>query len=232
MKDQYFGDVNDYFKYGLLRCFGESGLSIGVCWMMTPSDGRSDGRKIQYLTNGERWRDYDPKLFDGLAEAVKRNRAVQQIHKHQILPNCLFCDAFVPDSQSLRDRWWTQALKKLSGVDLLFFDPDNGIEVRSTPPGKRGSSKFLYWKEIDAAWSHGCSLLIFQHFPRQNRAEYVARISNEVSHHVAGGKVIPLVTSNVLYLLAYQPRHDVKAEQAVDTIVTKWKGQVWTPISS
>lgn len=231
MKDQYFGDINDYFKYGLLRCFSESGLSIGVCWMLTPSDGRSDGRKIQYLTNGERWRDYDPKLFDGLAEAVRRNRAVRQIHKAQILPNCLFCDDIVPDSQSLRDRWWTLVLKKLSGVDLLFLDPDNGIEVRSTPSGKRGSSKFLYWKEIDAAWSHGCSLLIFQHFPRQNRADYIARISTEVSHHVSRGKVIPLVTSNVVYLLAYQPPHQIQAERAVDMILKKWKGQVATPIS-
>ncbi len=231
MKDQYFGDINDYFKYGLLRCFSESGLSIGICWMMTPSDGRTDGRKIQYLANGERWRGYDPNLFDGLTAAVKRSRAVRQIHKSQILRNCLFCDDVVPDSQSLRNRWLTQALKKLSGVDLLFFDPDNGIEVRSTPLGKRGSRKFLYWDEIEAAWSQGCSLLIFQHFPRQNRAEYVARIANEVSHHVLGGKVIPLVTSNVVYLLAYQPRHNVKAEKAVDTIVTRWIGQVWTPIS-
>jgi len=229
MKDQYFGDINDYLKYGLLRCFGESGLSIGVCWMMTPNDGRTDGRKIQYLTDGERWRAYDPNLFDSLAALVKRNRAVRQIHKAQILPNCSFCDHVVPESQPHRNKWLTEALKMLSGVDLLFFDPDNGIEVRSTPLGKRGSNKFLYWNEIESAWSQGCSLLIFQHFPRQNRVEYIARIATEVSHHVLDGKVIPLITANVVYLLAYQPRHNTKAEQAVETIVTRWMGQVWTP---
>jgi hypothetical protein len=231
MKDQYFADINDYFKYGMLRCFGESGLSIGVCWMMTPGDGRTDGRKIQYLTDGKRWRAYDPNLFDSLAAAVRRNRAVRQIQKAQILPNCLFCDDVVPDSQSLRNSWIAQALKKLSGVDLLFFDPDNGIEVRSTPLGKRGSSKFLYWDEIEAAWSKEYSLLIFQHFPRQNRAEYVSRLTNEVSTHLLGGKVVPLITSNVVYLLAYQPRHKAKAEQAIETIVNRWLGQVWTPTS-
>jgi len=36
MKNQYFGDINDYRKYGLLRCFAEAGLNIGVCWMLTP----------------------------------------------------------------------------------------------------------------------------------------------------------------------------------------------------
>jgi hypothetical protein len=230
MKDQYFGDINDYFKYGVLRCFGESGLSIGVCWMMTPGDGRTDGRKIQYLADEKRWRAYDPNLFDNLAAAVKRNRAVRQIQKAQILPNCLFCDDVVPESQSSRNGWLSQALKKLSRVDLLFFDPDNGIEVRSTPLGKRGSSKFLYWDEIETAWFKGCSLLIFQHFPRQNRAKYTARLANELSHHVPDGKVVPLITSNVVYLLAYQPRHNAKAEQAVETIVKRWVGQVWTSI--
>jgi hypothetical protein len=229
MKDQYVGDINDFFKYGLLRCFGETGLSIGVCWMMTPSDGRADGRKIQYLANGERWRAYDPHLFDSLAAAVKRDRSVRQIQNAQILPNCSFCDDVVPDSRLLRASWLSQALTKLSGVDLLFFDPDNGIEVKSTSLGKRGSSKFLYWTEIDAAWSQGSSLLIFQHFPRQNRSQYVSRLVNEVSTHLKGEQVVPLITSNVVYLLACQPRHKAKAEQAVETIVKRWVGQVWTP---
>jgi len=61
MKNQYFGDINDYGKYGLLRIlagFGE--LKIAVCWMLTPDDGRRDGRLIQYLKQPEKWRKYDP----------------------------------------------------------------------------------------------------------------------------------------------------------------------------
>src|SRR5687768_3003787 len=64
MKNQYFADINDYFKYGILRCLGKGGLRIAVCWMLTPDDGRSDGRKISYLSNPDRWRNYDPVLFD------------------------------------------------------------------------------------------------------------------------------------------------------------------------
>src|SRR5687767_11372479 len=33
--NQYFGDINDYFKYGMLRAFGRE-LSVAVIWMMTP----------------------------------------------------------------------------------------------------------------------------------------------------------------------------------------------------
>jgi hypothetical protein len=41
MKDQYFADINDYRKYGLLRILGE-GLRVGVCWMLTKPDGSGD----------------------------------------------------------------------------------------------------------------------------------------------------------------------------------------------
>ena len=47
MKDQYFGDVNDFRKYGLLRLLTlQDGLRLGVCWMLTAPDGRPDGRRL------------------------------------------------------------------------------------------------------------------------------------------------------------------------------------------
>ncbi len=42
MKNQYFGDVNNYRKYGLLRRLaGDGEVSIGICWMLTPNDHQS-----------------------------------------------------------------------------------------------------------------------------------------------------------------------------------------------
>jgi hypothetical protein len=61
MKDQYFGDVNDYRKYGLLRALaGVSGLPLGICWMLTARDGRSDGEFRRYLDQAIRCRRHDP----------------------------------------------------------------------------------------------------------------------------------------------------------------------------
>jgi hypothetical protein len=40
MKNQYFGDINDYRKYGLLRILSDEGsMRTGVCWMLTRDDG-------------------------------------------------------------------------------------------------------------------------------------------------------------------------------------------------
>ncbi|HEX8408058.1 MAG TPA: hypothetical protein VF883_04300 [Thermoanaerobaculia bacterium] len=46
MKNQYFGDVNDYVKYGMLRAFAQE-VSVAVVWMMTPDDGSTDGRGME-----------------------------------------------------------------------------------------------------------------------------------------------------------------------------------------
>jgi hypothetical protein len=71
LKNQYFGDINDYRKYGLLRLLaGVGGLRIGVAWMLTPDDGCSDGGKTGYVKHPEQWRESDPALFRFLAKAV------------------------------------------------------------------------------------------------------------------------------------------------------------------
>ena len=45
MKNQYFGDINDYRKYGLIRILSNSGIiRTGICWMLTPDDTRTDGK--------------------------------------------------------------------------------------------------------------------------------------------------------------------------------------------
>jgi hypothetical protein len=227
MKNQYFGDINDYLKYGLLRCFANANLRIGVCWMLTPDDGRSDGRKIGYLSNPERWRSYDPTLFGALATSIKkRARHVRHAQKPKFLPNALFFDERVPENLPSREAWLTKALSKLRRTDLLFFDPDNGIEVQSKPNGRPGSCKYLYWDEIRRAWSQGFSLLIFQHFPRQNHERYTSRLASQLRGYVCGGEVILLITSNVVYLLAYQQRHQGEVSSALDTIAKRWVGQV------
>ena len=43
MKVQYFGDVNDYRKFALLRLLADK-FKIGVCWMLTEADGSGRGQ--------------------------------------------------------------------------------------------------------------------------------------------------------------------------------------------
>jgi hypothetical protein len=227
MKNQYFGDINDYLKYGLLRCLADAGLRMGVCWMLTPDDARSDGRKISYLSDPEQWRGFDPNLFDSLAEAVRKgSRRVRHFQKCQLLPNASFCNALVPEHQPTRQRWLTTSLRKLGNVDVLFFDPDNGVEIKSIREGRKGSNKYLYWNEIQLAWSRGSSLLIFQHFSREKRDSHVSRLTKQLREFAPESTVLPLITSNVVYLLAYQQRHAAQVGNALKIMDKRWAGQV------
>jgi hypothetical protein len=75
MKNQYFGDINDYRKYGLLRGLSNDGeISTFVCWMLTANDSRPDGKFISYLGNQEKFSKYDPELFNILSECLKSER--------------------------------------------------------------------------------------------------------------------------------------------------------------
>ena len=49
MKNQYFGDVGDYGKYGLLRFIAKRGVTIAVNWYLTPDDQSNDGHIRGYL---------------------------------------------------------------------------------------------------------------------------------------------------------------------------------------
>ena len=60
MKNQYFGDINDYRKYGLLLALQSNGAgSLLVAWMLTPDDGGRDGGLRSYLKVPDIWAKYD-----------------------------------------------------------------------------------------------------------------------------------------------------------------------------
>ena len=90
MKNQHFGDINDYVKYGLLRLLLNRGeMKTAICWMLTLDDGRTDGRLTSYLNKPEKWRQYDPGLYDVLKHLVvtKGIRNVQMAESCDISPH-------------------------------------------------------------------------------------------------------------------------------------------------
>ena len=186
MKNQYFGDVNDYRKYGLLRALQSTwDGSLLVAWMLTPDDGGRDGRFRSYLEAPEIWAKYDPELFAGLADLLRPTArpSVSLIERSALLPRVRYHSAVVPDGRIERDAWRDDLLCKALGVDLVFLDPDNGIEVPSKPVGRMRSSKYVTWQEIRALWEEGCSLLIYQHFPRERRDKFLDRLASDARRH-------------------------------------------------
>lgn len=229
MKHQYFGDVNDYIKYGLLRCLSQASLHIGVCWMLTPDDQRSDGHKTQYLTQPDGWMAHDPYLFKHLSQTIRLpdGRNLRHIEGRHHIKHAKFFGDIVPDSHSGRADWAKNMLASLKGCDLVFFDPDNGIEVPSKAIGYKDSSKYIYWSELAEAWKQSKALLVFQHFPRVKRDRYIPARVAEMQARLPDSSVIPLQSSNVLFLLAYRATHANQIDQAIHLIEKQWSRRVW-----
>ena len=182
---------------------------IVVNWMLTEDDGRTDGKFIEYLDKGERWIRYDPELFDGLKRIVTSGkRSVATIKDAALIPNASYYEKLVPDDKDQRMKWFANFLKMINGSELVFFDPDNGLQVKSKRKGEKDSSKYVFWNEIDAIWNKGCSILLYQHFPRQNRPDFIARTSKMVKQRLAGSSVTSFRTSNVLFILATPSKNE------------------------
>lgn len=229
MKNQYFGDVNDYRKYGLLRLLShDSRFRIGVCWMLTANDHRTDGNLINYLNFSERWRHYDPALFDLLQKSVRpgQMRHVSLAENAETLPGAHFFTEPLADTLSLRVQYFKQAREKLAACDLIFYDPDNGIEIKSKAKGQRDSAKYIFWDEVTETFQAGHSVLVYQHFPREKRNTFIERLVEEYQRRLNASKVYWFRTPQVVYLLSVQAKHIDFMASRIEVITSQWHKQI------
>jgi hypothetical protein len=228
MKNQYFGDVNDFRKYGLLRALAGAGLSIGVCWLLTADDAGSDGELRGYLSKPSRWRRYDADLYDRLQRLQQPGvpRRVTHAAAWGLVPGAIYFDEELTDNRDQRNAYFRAALAALRECDVLFLDPDNGIEVQSTGRGKRGSAKYIYWSELREAYGNGHSLLVYQHFPRVERKRFVPFLADRLRDELGAPCVEGFATPHVAFFLVHQARHRAAVENAAATVQSNWSEQI------
>jgi hypothetical protein len=232
LKNQYFGDVNDYRKYGLLRCFQRVGCpKLLVAWMLTDDDGGRDGSRRSYLESPGRWREYDCVLYNGLQNLLRGQRrpAVTLLEDAGLLPRASFYSDIVPDGCLARRAWRDGLLAAARGTDLVFLDPDNGLEVPSRPIGRKSSSKHVSWVELEALWRGGCSVLVYQHFCRESRIGFTWRITKELSLRTGARVIEAFRTSHVVFVFMVQERHLSWLSPVCSELKRRWADQI-TPM--
>jgi hypothetical protein len=196
MQNRYVGDVGDFGKYHLLKalCHGEDGgkaLFLGVVWYLVPNESHNDdGKHIRYLettaSNLERFRKGDPLLYDTLAEIVKAGkRNVGLIREEKVLPaDTAFYEAVLtfdgisnnsPSNRlkrvNYRNEWVRGAIKVTERCDIIFVDPDNGLQVTSVKPHQKTGPKYTFFEELVPFVRRRQSLVIYHHLCRSGPAE-------------------------------------------------------------
>ncbi|WP_457631942.1 hypothetical protein [Oceanithermus desulfurans] len=228
MKNQYFGDINDYRKYGLLRsALSASKMSLFVAWMLTEDDGSSDGGRVDYLEEPDRWSRFDPELFETLRKAVNEEgrRDVAVLEQSGLLSPARYFRERVPRQADERDRWFARLASGAKDADLVFLDPDVGIESRSVSYGNRASEKYVFWHELRRLWDQNNSLLVYQHFPREDRYAFTQRLLGDLEERLPEACPLAFSTSHVLFLLALQPRHVHHGCSVLQRLRKDWPGE-------
>ncbi|MGH2616605.1 MAG: hypothetical protein ACRDJC_15315 [Thermomicrobiales bacterium] len=125
MRDQYAGDVSDFLKFAFLRALADRDRKLGVAWNCVPEhDGRPDGRPLEWR-HAPAWQRLDPAVHAGLIGL--RERSVDALERADFWPEgALFHREPMP-RQLQRTEWAARKRAVLSGADIVFLDPDNGL---------------------------------------------------------------------------------------------------------
>lgn len=183
MKNQYFGDNKDLFKYDLIEKIMREFRKFIFVPMLTRNDNRKDGN--------DRDRNKARAGFknDGLVESLNKASALKkeerdfrkikdyfsnqsmrvEIHDHVDKK-----DYFEHGSRSV---YFDSVAKKPIQETLLFIDPDNGLEIG------RSRERHLLYSEVRQIYEKLCdnsAIMIIQFFPREAHSQYIKRRSSEL----------------------------------------------------
>ena len=223
MKNQYFGDINDYRKYGLLRMLSKR-FTIGVGWMLTPNDAGTDGKFVDYLDKAFLWRQYSPALFDILQSHVLGGRRdVKIAEEEDLIREALYFTRPLTDNLVERQVYMDDMMAHFEHCDLIFLDPDNGLEVASVPKGRKDSCKYVYWDEIKTIYDMGKSILVYQHFQRVDRGEFIAKVTANLNAQLGTSEITAFRTGNVVFF--FIPQKGVTIESLCEQLAQQWTMQ-------
>ena len=230
MQDRYTGDIGDFGKLGLLRVLQSQGLTIGVNWYLTPDeDHNDDGKHTKYLKD-ESYRKYDEALWLELNQIVDvKQRRVSALQNDRIL-QAVFYDEILDftgkekaERMLIREEWHKEALERLSGLDIVFVDPDNGLVVPSAE-GRPKENKYVKPDELLAYYHKGTTVIFYQHKARKRDEFYVDQHRKLIkSLGFAGPSGLGLkfkTTSQRYYFFILQPQHREIIEKAVKEMIS------------
>lgn len=241
MKNQYFGDVGDFGKYGLLSALIEKNLKMGINWYLTNDDCKTDGKFINYM-NKKEFIECDLELHNFLEECILENRRnVDEIKNMSIFANCVFFNEVLEvghinalsesgriKREKLRKDWFGKSLKVLEEQDIIFFDPDNGFETRSLSRYGKDSVKYVFTNELMEIVKRGQSIVVYNHRDRSKDEDYKNRM-REIYSTVSDKTELRILRFSRYsvrdYLVFIQPEHRNRINSALNELLENrhWK---------
>ncbi len=212
MKDQYFGDIRDLFKFDLAFHI------IATCHlvrrftfipMLTKRDDGPDGRKRDYAKakagkSNQSLRDHLTKCADearpdisGIAGYFTANQLDAIVYSHPELSHF---------EKGCRREYFGGINREILQDSLILLDPDNGLE-NGLEVG-RPSERHLLFSEVQDLYERmgdASILMIYQHFPHEKHEEYLRRRMCQLSNRTGGHPMCVSDNQIVFFLLTSNP---------------------------
>jgi hypothetical protein len=160
MQEAWVGNVGDFGKFALLRHLVD-GRRLAICWYLTKEKrrGRQHDKHFYYLKRPGDFRHLAPEVFDALKKIVDDGQSASRLTALEtsgLVAAMQFHGTDVPERRSQRETWAQELADSVSAADLVYLDPDNGIQ------GKRLTPKHVALQEIAALRQDGRVLVIGQ----------------------------------------------------------------------
>jgi hypothetical protein len=248
VRHNFVNDIGDYAKYALLRQLqwcGNRPFRLGVIWYLTVhQEKNSDGRRRAHLCR-EGWDGLDSDLL-AIMKSIEIGLTSQQpLHLSLIeesgilLPNTVYFSEPLPEYRGLpaqrreqRNEWFSRAKKAVAGCDLIFADPDNGLEVPSVSLSSRIAGKYLTVDEVGELLATGAAVVFYQHCDRSpwnvQRARVYDRLQSGSDQQVFVRYVrFTAFGSRAFILVSSLPDVAQRVDRALDSFedhVNNWTG--------
>ncbi len=181
MKDQYFGDKRDYFKYDLMISLAQNlpGTErFTFIPMLTENDGSGDGGKTDYM----RWQPDTLQLYNLLQKCIAEGlRSVSRLRTlfgqgSYDIEYCPYRDnSYFTDQE--RKSYFGAIPDEFLRQAVIMVDPDTGLETKTT---RQRHIRYAEVRDMYQRMSETSILTIFQFFPRVKRRPYLRKQFQEL----------------------------------------------------
>lgn len=174
MKNQYFGDNRDLFKYDLICYIKEADLVNHFTFipMLTKNDNTKQGgeRNREKAKAGKKNEDLK-KFLDKFEDESRRDiEQLRSFFKKKAINMKIYYGKGKYFSHESRHKYFDQIAAKLLPKSLVLVDPDKGLQIK-----KSGKEHILYCevKMLYDRMDRSSVLMIFQFFPRIRTQDYI-----------------------------------------------------------
>ena len=222
MKNQFFGDNKDLFKYDLVQQITKAKSRLVDHFTFIPmltepgekEHGRDTNRKKAKA--GKKNKNLLCFLNQCVAEGRRNIKELESyLEKEHIKATIYGRDKYFCREES--QEYFSQIQDKLLRKSLIFVDPDNGLEI-----DKSGKEHILYSevKTLYDRMAKNSILMVFQYFPHENHPKYLSWRAKDLKDKIEGD--LPLHIDNDKIIFFFLTKENGLLRESLGKVISKY----------